>query len=78
MITYEMSYKIANTSWVQLAFSGVVVAGICGFHSSLQQVIMVQLVLMVALLIVVAVPFLLNALTGAKVRQNRRRRPRSE
>jgi O-antigen/teichoic acid export membrane protein len=60
IITYEMSYKIANTSWVQLAFSGMVVAGICRFHSSLQQVIWVQLGVMVALLVVVAVPFLFN------------------
>src|ERR1700677_1798826 len=37
MITYEMSYKIANASWVQWAFSGVVIAGICEFHSSLRQ-----------------------------------------
>jgi len=58
IITYEMSYKIANTSWVQLAFSGVVVAGICRFHSSLHQVILVQLVLMVVLLVLVALPFL--------------------
>ena len=64
IMAYEMSYKIANTSWVQLAFSGVVVAGICRFHSSLQQVIWVQLVLMVVLLVVVAAPFLLNALLG--------------
>ncbi len=69
VIAYEMSYKIANTSWVQLAFSGVVVAGICRFHSSLQQVIWVQLVLMLALLMVVAVPFLLKSLTGAKQAQ---------
>jgi O-antigen/teichoic acid export membrane protein len=61
MITYEMSYKIANTSWVQLAFSGVVVAGICQFHSSLQQVIWIQLALMVALLVVVAMPFLFKS-----------------
>ena len=47
IITYEMSYKIANTSWIQLAFSGVVIAGICRFHASLRQVILVQLVLMV-------------------------------
>ncbi len=64
IITYEMSYKIANTSWVQLAFSGVVVAGICRFHASLRQVILVQLVLMVALLIFVAVPFLVDSLTN--------------
>jgi O-antigen/teichoic acid export membrane protein len=67
VIAYEMSYKIANTSWVQLAFSGVVVAGICRFHSSLQQVIWIQLVLMVVLLIVVAVPFVLNSLRGVKL-----------
>jgi O-antigen/teichoic acid export membrane protein len=62
VITYEMSYKIANTSWIQLAFSGVLVAGICIFHSSLRQVILVQLVLMVSLLLLVALPFLFNAL----------------
>ncbi len=62
VITYEMSYKIANTSWIQLAFSGVLVAGICLFHSSLRQVILVQLVLMGTLLVLVALPFLFNAL----------------
>ena len=66
VIAYEMSYKIANTGWVQLAVSGAVIAGIYRFHSSLQQVIWIQLVLMAVLLIVVAVPFVLNALTGAK------------
>jgi hypothetical protein len=68
IMAYEMSYKIANTSWVQLAFGGVVIAGICRFHSSLQEVIWVQLVLMVILLAVVGTPFLLKALTGAKTR----------
>jgi len=63
VITFEMSYKIAKTSWVQLAFSGVVIAGICRFHSSLREVILVQLVLMVALLICVALPFLFDSLT---------------
>ena len=63
IISYEMSYKIANTSLVQLAFSGVVIAGICRFHSSLEQVILVQLVLMGALLVFVAVPFLVDSLT---------------
>lgn len=61
MITYEMSYKIANTSWVQLAFSGLLVAGLCQFHASLRQVILVQLVLMIALLILVASPFIINS-----------------
>jgi hypothetical protein len=57
-----MSYKIANTSWVQLAFSGVVIAGICIFHSSLREVILVQLILMVILFVIVAIPFLVDLL----------------
>ncbi len=61
IITYEMSYKIANTSWIQLAFSGVVIWGITLYHSSLRQVILVQLVLMGALLVFVAMPFLFDA-----------------
>lgn len=66
IITFEMSYKIANTSWVQLAFSGVVIAGICRFHSGLLEVILVQLVLMILLFVFVAVPFLVNSLTDPK------------
>jgi O-antigen/teichoic acid export membrane protein len=58
MITYEMSRKIANTSWVQLAFSAAFILGICVFHSSLRQVILVQLVLMVILFVAVALPLL--------------------
>jgi len=64
IITFEMSYKIANTSWVQLAFSGLVIAAICRFHSSLREVIFVQLILMAALLVFVAVPFLFDSLTN--------------
>ena len=60
IITFEMSYKIANTSWVQLAFSGLVIATICRFHSSLREVILVQLILMAALLVCVAIPFLVD------------------
>jgi len=63
IITFEMSYKIANTSWVQLAFSGVLVGGIYCFHSSLREVVLVQLLLMAVLLVLVAVPFLVNSLT---------------
>src|SRR6266700_882875 len=55
---YEMSRKIANTGWIQLAFSGALIAGICLFHGTLHQVIMVQLVLMLFLLAAVLVPFL--------------------
>jgi len=58
MITYEMSRKIANTSWVQLAFSAAVALGICVFHQTLRQVIFVQLVIMVTLLVMVALPLL--------------------
>lgn len=66
IITFEMSYKIANTSLVQLAFSGVVILAICRFHSSLREVILVQLVLMVALLLAVAFPFLIDSLSSPK------------
>ena len=66
IITFEMSYKIANTSWVQLAFSGALITGLCLFHSSLRQVILVQLVLMVVLLVFVAIPFLIDSLTDPK------------
>ncbi len=69
IITYEMSYKIANTSWIQLAFSGVVIAGICRFHSSLREVIWVQLIAMVVLLVVVAVPFILTSLAESRIAQ---------
>jgi O-antigen/teichoic acid export membrane protein len=58
MITYEMSRKIANTSWVQLAFSGALALGICVFHQTLSQVIYVQLWLMVILFSMVALPLL--------------------
>lgn len=66
IITFEMSYKIANASWVQLAFSVVLIAAICVFHSSLREVVMVQLVLMGLLFVFVAVPFLINSLTDPK------------
>lgn len=66
MITFEMSYKIANTSWVQLAFSGVLVVGIYLFHSSLREVILVQMFLMAILFVCVALPFLINSLTDPK------------
>ena len=66
MIAYEMAYKIANTGLLQLAFSSVLIAGIYHFHSSLQEVIWVQIVIMTFLLAFVAVPFLVNALAGFK------------
>ena len=57
LLTYEMSRRIANATWIQLAFSGLLPAGIALFHDSLHQVIMVQLLLMVGLLLAVSVPF---------------------
>jgi O-antigen/teichoic acid export membrane protein len=45
-ISFEMSYKIATSSAVQLGFSAVLVAGVYEFHSSLLEVILVQLALL--------------------------------
>jgi O-antigen/teichoic acid export membrane protein len=58
IITYEMSRKIANTSWLQLAFSGALALGIYVFHQTLRQVILVQLIVMIVLLLVLIVPLL--------------------
>jgi O-antigen/teichoic acid export membrane protein len=58
LMTYEMSRKIANTAWLQLAFSFLVIAGIARFHSSMLQVIHVQIALRLLLLALVALPFL--------------------
>ena len=58
LLAYEMSRKIANATWVQLAFSALLPAGIALFHDSLQQVIMVQLLLMLGLLLAVSLPFI--------------------
>ncbi len=71
MLAYEMSHKVANTGWVQLAFSGMVIAGLYVFHTSLEQVIEVQLVMMLLLLLVVAVPFLVQMVTGFEDWQTR-------
>jgi O-antigen/teichoic acid export membrane protein len=57
LLTFEMSRKIANATWVQLAFSALLPVGISLFHNSLQQVITVQLLLMLGLLSAVSVPF---------------------
>jgi O-antigen/teichoic acid export membrane protein len=58
IIAYEMSRKIANTGWLQLAFSGTIVLGIYTFHQTLRQVILVQLLLMTAMLAILMVPLL--------------------
>ena len=58
LIAYEMSRRIANTAWWQLAFSGLIVGGIYLFHSTLHEVVYVELTCMSVLLLVVALPFL--------------------
>lgn len=58
LMSYEISRKIGNVSWLQLGFSGAIVAGIYLFHHSLHAVIIVQIVLMTVLLLVVSIPFL--------------------
>ncbi len=57
LTAYEISRRIANVAWLQLAFSLLVVLGIALFHGTLREVIVVQQVLMVLLLISVSVPF---------------------
>jgi O-antigen/teichoic acid export membrane protein len=58
IITYEMSRKIANTSWLQLVFSGALALGVYTLHDTLRQVILVQLVLMAVLLLLLFIPLL--------------------
>ncbi len=58
LMTYEMSRKIANTGWLQLIFSGALILLIYMLHSTLRQVIVVQIVLMLLMLLVVSLPFL--------------------
>lgn len=57
LMAYEMSRRIANTGWLQLVFSGAIVVGIYFFHTTLREVVVVQVVLMLFLLIAVSVPF---------------------
>lgn len=64
LMSYEISRKIGNVSWLQLGFSAAIIAGIYLFHQTLHNVIMVQTVLMTALLAVVAVPFVRTQLVG--------------
>jgi hypothetical protein len=58
IMTYEMSRRLANTSWLQLAVSGAIAVGIYLFHSTLHDVIAVQLALMIFLLVAVSIPFI--------------------
>lgn len=67
IMTYEMSYKIANTNWYQFLFSCALIIGLCRYHSSLQQVIEVQLVLLIGLLALVGIPFAFDLARSAEV-----------
>src|SRR5262249_20653860 len=58
LMSYEISRKIGSVSWLQLCFSGAIIAGIYLFHNTLHDVISVQLILMTALLLTVSIPFL--------------------
>ena len=57
LTAYEISRRIANVAWLQLAFSVLVIIGITLFHGTLLEVILVQQALMVLLLISVSIPF---------------------
>lgn len=57
LMAYEMSRRLANTGLVQLVFSAAIVGGITLFHSTLHDVVVVQLVAMVVLLVTVSLPF---------------------
>ena len=61
LITYEMSRRIANTGWLQLVVSLLIVSAVAVFHASLMQVIVVQQVLRGLLLMAVSIPFFRRA-----------------
>jgi hypothetical protein len=58
----------AQKSWMQMIFSGLVIAAISRFHWTLYEVIFAMLALMCALLVFVAVPFVVNSLTSPRGR----------
>ena len=58
LMSYEISRKIGNVSWVQLVFGAAIIAGIYRIHGSLHDVIVVQTILLTVLLAWVSVPFL--------------------
>lgn len=69
LMTYEMSRRIANTGWLQLIFSGVMVLLIGIFHDTLREVIVVQIVLMSVLLFIVSLPFVKRGLQSRSLLQ---------
>jgi O-antigen/teichoic acid export membrane protein len=69
LMTYEMSRKIANTGWLQLVFSGGIMVMIAFLHSSLEQVVVLQIALKLVLLLLVSVPFLRNFRAPARLQE---------
>ena len=69
LMTYEMSRKIANTGWLQLVFSGGIMVMIAFLHSSLEQVVVLQIALKVVLLLFVSIPFLRNFRAPARLQE---------
>ena len=65
LMAFEMSRRIANTGWLQLVVSGLVIGGVTLFHNSLHQVVMVLITLTSVLLVAVSVPFLTRHRRGA-------------
>lgn len=61
LITYEMSRRIANTGWLQLVVSFLIILSVAIFHASLMQVIVIQQVLRGLLLMAVSYPFFRHA-----------------
>ncbi|HZR57536.1 MAG TPA: hypothetical protein VFA74_11730 [Terriglobales bacterium] len=81
LMSYEISRKIGNVSWLQLGFSGAIVVGIYIWHGTLHQVVAVQTALMLVLLLVVSLPFLraqsaslstVNKFSGSSITKIRR------
>jgi O-antigen/teichoic acid export membrane protein len=57
LMAYEMSRKIANGAFIQLAFSGATIVAIYLAHGTLWHVVIVQVMVRVGLLLVAASPF---------------------
>jgi hypothetical protein len=53
---YEISRRIGTAAWVQLGASAMLAGAIWRYHSSLSQVILVQVFVMCGLLVVVTIP----------------------
>jgi O-antigen/teichoic acid export membrane protein len=69
LMSYEMSRKIANTGWLQLVFSGGIMLMIAFLHSSLEQVVVLQIGMKLALLLFVSIPFLRNFRAPARLQE---------